>query len=161
MLLSACAGGTGTNSNATFSSSSASESSIESAEANGQPSVSSATESLPEGNYKETGKGTMIISSSSGTSENGNVPIIFADKGDSEGLGISVRGFDGSKLSYVYADKILITKEQYGDTDTSIYLQDSAMSVGKHEIEVVQYDNNKTNGKVVTYKTAPYEIKQK
>ncbi|HCA28244.1 MAG TPA: hypothetical protein DEP23_00975, partial [Ruminococcaceae bacterium] len=116
---------------------------------------------LPDGDYKEIGKGKLSISTPSGTSENGNIPILYANKNDIDSIGISVRSFDGSKLSYVYVDKKLNTKDQYADTDTSIYLSGNALSVGTHKVEVVQYDTNKPGGKITTYKSASYEIKAK
>jgi hypothetical protein len=122
--------------------------------------TSSAVERLPDGDYKDIGKGTLIIATEGGTSENGNLPVIFVDKSTvMDGLGIHTSEFDGSKLSYVYVDGVLNSKDQYGHTDTSINLKRQNLTVGTHKVEVVQYDTDKLGGKVVTYKMASYEVK--
>jgi hypothetical protein len=137
-------------------------SSIESATESAVESGSSEAKDLSAGDYKDTGKGEFAISTPSGTSENGNVPIIFTDKNSvMGGLGIYVRKFDGAKLSYVYVDGKLIKKDQYADTDTSINLKSQNITAGTHKVEIAQYDTDSPDGKLITYKSASYEVKQK
>lgn len=139
-----------------------SESAKNSSQNSNSGSISSASKDLPNGSYKDIGKGTMYISTPSGTSEGGNIPVIFANKnGALIQIGIDTRDFDGSKLSYVYVDGILNTKEQYGDGQSSINLVESLLSVRNHKVEVAQYDTDKPDGKMVTYKSASYEVKSK
>lgn len=117
---------------------------------------------LPEGNYEDAGDGTMYISTPGGTSEDGSVPVIYASKDDIfKQIDVNTRDFDGSLLSYVYVDGTLITKDQLAFTQITIELVDSALSVGVHKVEVVQYTNNDSNGEIVTYKSASYEIQSK
>lgn len=121
---------------------------------------------IPEGSFSDMGKGTFVISTPSGTSENGNIPVIFMDESELAGklyetqvdLGLSARDFDGSKLTNIYVDGFLQGKEQLADTDTSIYISEKLSTIGKHKVELLQFDDNNT---VITYKSAEYEIKSK
>lgn len=117
---------------------------------------------LPDGNYSDIGNGTMHIATSGGTSENGNIPVIFADA-DAALIQIEVdtESFDGSKLSFIYIDGMLSTKEQLADSQQSLDLTGDFLSVGTHKIEVVQYSTDDASGEMVTYKTASYEVKSK
>lgn len=119
---------------------------------------------LPEGDYSDMGKGTMFISTDGGTSENGNVPVIYADEDSSTTImqiGLETEGFDGSILSYIYVDGVEISKEQLAETMTTIELREAQLTKGKHTVEVVQYANDDTAGDMVTYKSAQYEVKIK
>lgn len=124
---------------------------------------SSVAKDLPNDNYKDIGKGTLVIATEGGASENGKAPVIFLDSGESHSyaIGIHVRDFDGSKPSYVYADGYLISKEQYANEDSSVRVKDDRLAVGIHKIEIVQYDSDKPDGKMITYKSASYEVKSK
>ena len=67
---------------------------------------------IPEGEYNDMGNGEFYVSTPSGTSENGNIPVFFVDEDTLAGkvyesgvdLGINAGGFDGSKLSTIYVD---------------------------------------------------------
>jgi ABC-type Fe3+-hydroxamate transport system substrate-binding protein len=138
------------------------EEATESGESSLESAPSNVTDGLASGDYTDTGKGTIVISTPSGTSENGNVPYFFCGDGPALiQMGIRVRDFDGSKLSYIYVDGKKDGKEQYADTDGSVILTGDLLSVGTHKVEVVQYDTDKPDGKIVTYKTASYEVKAK
>lgn len=115
---------------------------------------------FPDGDYKETGNGSMYISTPGGTSENNAVPVLFVEVADSLiQIGLNSQEMDGSKLSYIYVDGMLNAKEQLGDAQISLDLQGDALTVGTHKVEVVQYDNDQPDGKLVTYKSASYEVK--
>lgn len=117
---------------------------------------------LPDGDYQDTGVGTMYLSTVGGTSENGNVPVVYSGSDDVLiQIGVATEGFDGSKLSYIYVDGSLNSKEQLGDGQTSIDLTDDLLSVGTHKVEVLQYNNDDASSDVVTYKSASYEVKAK
>lgn len=117
---------------------------------------------LPDGDYQDTGAGTMYVSTEGGTSEDGNVPVIYAGSDDMLiQIGVCTEGFDGSKLSYIYVDGMLNSQEQLGDGEASIDLTDDALSAGTHAVEVLQYNNDDTSSDVITYKSASYEIKAK
>lgn len=157
-----CTSFVGCSSGKTMTSSSSATSSVIT-ESSGQSPVSSTSKDLPDSNYKDIGKGTFEISTPGGTSENGKTPAIFLDSGKlyNYEIGVHVRDFDGSKLSYVYIDGYLTSKEQYADEDSSIIAKSDRLTVGKHKVEVVQYETDKPNGKMVTYKSASYEVKSK
>lgn len=111
------------------------------------------------GEYKDMGSGEMFISTPGGTSENGAVPVIFADDTILMQIGLCATDFDGSKLSFVFVDGYLNAKEQLANTQTSINLERAALDVGVHKVEVVQFDTDAVDGNVITYKTASYEVK--
>jgi len=109
-----------------------------------------------------TGKGNILISTPSGTSENNNIPVIYVSKDTSVmQIGLDTKEFDGGKLSYVLTDQIVNNKTQLGNSQITLTLKGDSLKVGIHKIEVVQYDNDETTGKIVTYKTASYEVKSK
>ncbi|HSQ88697.1 hypothetical protein [Romboutsia sp.] len=118
---------------------------------------------IPEGLSEELGNGTIIVSTAGGTSEDGNIPVVFAEEDlVLEQIGLDAEDFDGSKLSYIYIDGMNNTKEQLGEmTQTTLTLDGDALNKGTHKVEVVQYDNDEATGKAITYKTASYEIKTK
>lgn len=123
----------------------------------------SSKKDIPSGLDKEVGNGSVVLSTTGGTTENGNTPVVFVGQDTLlEQIGLSAENFDGSKLSYVYIDGMLNTKEQLGEiTQTTITLQDNSLKEGKHKVEVVQYDNDEQTGTPVTYKVATYEVKNK
>lgn len=117
---------------------------------------------LPEGNYEEMGEGTAYISTSGGTSENGNIPVIYADSEDSMmQIGLDAWDFNGGALSFVYVDGILIAKEQLANSQKTLTLESRQLSFGTHKVEIVQYENDDPSASMITYKTAEYEVKQK
>lgn len=123
----------------------------------------SSKKDIPSGLDKEIGNGSVVLSTTGGTTENGNTPVVFVGQDTLlEQIGLSAENFDGSKLSYVYIDGMLNNKEQLGEmTQTTITLQDNSLKEGKHKVEVVQYDNDEQTGNPVTYKVATYEVKNK
>lgn len=124
-----------------------------------EPKVEVVKMKLPAG-IKETGKGTIETTTPSGNSKDGVVPFLYEDK-ETElvQLGFNAWEFDGAKLSYIFVDGILNSKEQLGDSQSSLNLQGNDLKVGTHKVEVTQYDTDKIDGKVVTYKLSSYEIK--
>ncbi|MBC1482151.1 hypothetical protein HCJ52_03940 [Listeria sp. FSL L7-1485] len=111
---------------------------------------------------KELGQGEIILKTESGSSEDGNIPFMYKeDDLLTPSIGFEAWEFDGSKLTYVYIDDVLNTKEQLTDTQTSLDLTTNEYEAGEHEVKVVQFDNDKETGKIITYKTAKYEIKNK
>ena len=112
------------------------------------------------GKHKECGDGTMVINTAISSSKNGKIPIMYVDKDTLfDEIGISVRDFDGEKITYMYVDGRLCDKQNIADYDGSIGLTGATLNPGIHKVEIVQYSNNKPTGKIVTYKTAQYRIK--
>lgn len=108
------------------------------------------------------GKGSIFVSTPSGTSENNSVPIIYVSKDTSlTQIGLDANNFDGSKLSYILIDGVINNKKQLGNSQSTLTLKEGSLKVGVHKVEVVQYDNDEITGNVVTYKTASYEVKSK
>lgn len=126
-----------------------------------QTAAKSDTVKIPAGLGTEMGVGKIIVSTPSGTSENGAVPFIYVEKDSLVQIGFDALEFDGAKLSYIFIDGVLNSKEQLKDTQTSLNLKDDEVKVGKHKVEVVQFDTDKVDGKALTYKSASYEVKAK
>ena len=107
--------------------------------------------------YPKIGNGNIYITTSGGTSENGNIPTEFIDK---DLLLTSIRvncwDTDRAKLGYVYIDGMLKEKNQLGDVQFNVYLTSNDFKKGIHTVEVVAYDNNKQSGKVVLYRKMKY-----
>lgn len=117
---------------------------------------------LPEGNYEDTGSGSMYLSTPGGTSENGNVPVIYAEADTSlMQIGLNTTDFDGSKLSFIYIDGMLLGKEQLANSQAPLDLSGDSLSVGKHTVEVLQYEEDSPENTLITYKSAAYEVKSK
>lgn len=115
---------------------------------------------IPEGTFSETGTGTMYISTPGGTSENGEVPVLYASEDEMTSIGLDAWEFDGSKLSFIYIDGVLNSKEQLADTQTSLTIEGDAVKEGTHIVEVLQFDGDEPSSTPVTYKKAEYEVKQ-
>lgn len=113
---------------------------------------------------QETGEGTLNIANVSGnTADGAEVTVMYDPDTFPTSVGMTTSGIDGSKTSYIYVDGQLVTKEQLGDTQTSVDLQDTPVAIeeGKHKLELVQYDNDSEDGNVVTFKAQEYTVKLK
>ena len=124
------------------------------------PAVTS-DKDLPEGDYQEMGEGTVYIINESGTSENGNVIVIYA----AEDLlltqiGLEAWGFNGGALSYIYIDGMLADKMQLADSQTSLDLAEDQLTAGIHTVEVVQYVDDDPAADMTVYKAMQYEVKE-
>lgn len=110
----------------------------------------------------EVGNGIFILSTAGGTSENGNIPVLYVEKDAIIiQIGIETSNFDGNKLSYIFIDGALIDKQQLADSQSVIDLSGDLLAVGTHSVEIFQYEDDNENGNVLTYKSAKYEIKSK
>ncbi|EAG8700771.1 hypothetical protein CHT76_08665 [Listeria monocytogenes] len=121
-------------------------------------------ETVEKVNFKkdEAGKGKFWIDTESGTSENGNVPVMFYDSDlQVTQLGINTKDFNSKKQTYIYVDGYLNDKFQLGTTQTVLNLKDDALKVGKHDIVAAQYENNDPSTKTAdVVKSAQYEVKK-
>lgn len=117
---------------------------------------------IPTNLKSDMGTGNFYISTPSGTSQNGAVPIIYVDKDTQiQQIGINTSGFNGKNLSYIFVDDSYNTKEQLSDTKATMDIKGNALKVGKHKVDVVQFNNDKATGNVITHKMAYYEVKSK
>ena len=112
------------------------------------------------GDYTDTGAGTIEVVTPSGSSADGVTPFILIQPDTLvDSIGLNAWEFDGAKISYIYVDGMLHSREQLADTQISLDLQGDTLTEGEHSVEVVQYDNDDPSGNVVVYKSAAYEIK--
>ncbi len=110
--------------------------------------------------FSDMGSGTFFISTPSGTSQDGNVPVFLKDSGTlMTEVGYSSREMDGTHLTYFYIDGMENDKDQISDTDGSLIVNGDMLSDGTHTVEAVQYDTDEPTGNVITYKSASYEVK--
>lgn len=117
---------------------------------------------IPKDLKGEMGTGTFYVSTPSGTSENGKTPIIYITKDTKlQQIGVTTKDFSGKNLSYIFIDSIYNSKKQLSDTSENIDLKGEALKLGKHRVDVIQFNNNKTTDKVITHKIAYYEVKSK
>lgn len=117
---------------------------------------------LPGGNYSEMGEGSVYIACASGTSEDGNIPVIYTEPDQVLiQIGLNAFDFNGAALSFIYIDSIETSKEQLANSQISLNLQDKQLEVGIHKVEVVQYTDDDPASDMITYKTMSYEIKAK
>ena len=133
------------------------------------PATESKTESPVEStkdfvgdSYSDTGDGVFLVVTAGGNSENENVPVVYAAADTSLlQIGYETTEMNGGSLSYIYVDGMLLTKEQLSDSQGTLDLSGDSLAVGTHKVEVVQYENDATDGTVTVYKTASYEVKEK
>ncbi len=106
-----------------------------------------------------TGNNELICG---GTTENGETLTIF-DDGDTQVMQISmdVSELDGNKLSYIYIDGSLSSKEQLSTGQSNLGLTKENLTPGRHTVNLVQYDNNSEDGSIVINKVANYEVTKK
>lgn len=115
-----------------------------------------------QGEIKQIGQGQFFLESDSGTTADGSVMTIFDDgKTDSMKVGVVANELDGNKLSYIYIDGKLAAKLQLSDTETTIELNKEDLTVGKHQVVLKQFDNNKEDGTPTTVKVVNYEVVNK
>lgn len=124
------------------------------------PAVTS-NRDLPEGDYQEMGEGTVYVVTPAGTSEDGNVPVIYAEEDVwVMQIGLEAWGFNGGALSYVYVDGMLADKMQLSDSQTSLDLADDKLAAGIHTVEVLQYVDDDPAADMTVYKSMQYEVKE-
>ncbi len=135
--------------------------------ASAETAAPAADDSAPEkdfigDSYSDTGDGTFLLVNASGTTENGNIIVVYADADTTlMQIGYETSGINGGSLSHIYIDGMLSTKEQLGDSQGSLDLSGDFLSTGTHKVEVVQYEGDNTGGTVTMYKAASYDVKEK
>lgn len=112
---------------------------------------------LPEGSYKEKGKGTVYIATENGASSRRKAPLICPED-DRETIGLSAWDFDGNALSFIYVDGMLLESMRLENTYASLTLQGVQLADGFHTIEVVQYTNDDPSGEMITYRQMEYQV---
>lgn len=113
-------------------------------------------------NSAPIGSGKLSISTPSGNSDNGNVPVLFL-KQDEMMVQITadLQDFQGDKQTFIYIDKFFNETEQVGEhTETSLNLQENTLKPGVHTVTAVQFENDDpASGKVINFVEAKYEVK--
>lgn len=117
---------------------------------------------FPSNITEEIGNGRIYVSTPSGTSENGNIPIEYVDTNTVIcQIGLSLMNFEGDKQVFIYVDKTYNKKVQAGfRTDTTITLSEDLLNPGIHTVTAVQFENNDPLGRVIEYHETKFEIKK-
>lgn len=125
--------------------------------------VTEKAKDIPDGNYSDIGEGTFYIDTSSGSSEDGSVPFLFSNDEDVLiSIGCGSKGMNGNNLSYIYSNGMLLDKIQLSEqSQSTLSLTEDFLTIGTHKVEVLQFDTDKPDGTVITYKSAAYEVKEK
>lgn len=110
----------------------------------------------------EMGEGSINVSTGSGASENGNVPVLFVGKDALlTQISLILENFDGDKETFIYIDEYFIEAEQVGfKTKTSLSLEGNLLKPGTYTVTAVQFENNDPNSTPVAFTEAQYEIKE-
>lgn len=111
-------------------------------------------------NVEDVGEGSFYLENESGTTENGD-PIVIYEDGTTQimQIGITTNNFNGGKLTFIYVDGNLISKEQFGDSTSSIDLTQKELGEGLHQVVLKQFENDDENTDPILVKSAIYEVK--
>gem|GEM_PF-4221678 len=123
-----------------------------------QATTATQNRDLPAGNYSDTGSGSMYLSTSSGTSQNGGTPTITGTPSSTAYITLTTQNFDTTHVAYIYIDGILAASTELSN-EQDLLLQGHYLTAGTHKVEVVQYNNNNPGGSIITYKSASYQVK--
>jgi hypothetical protein len=109
------------------------------------------------------GEGELVISTPSGDSSDGSIPVLFTSKNDLiVQIGADFKNFQGDKETFVYINEKWISTEQVGEmTQTSLSLEGDLLKPGKYTVTAVQFEGNDPKNKPVIFVEASYEIKSK
>ncbi|MGF9965914.1 hypothetical protein [Bacillus rhizoplanae] len=116
--------------------------------------------SFPEG-ITSVGEGKVKVITPDGTSENGNVPVVFIKKDTIiQQVEIELANFQEDKEMFIYIDKQFEKKYQASEVkQTTIALKEKTLQPGIHTVTAIQYENNDPNGKVINFAQAKFENK--
>lgn len=118
---------------------------------------------FPKNLTNDIGSGKLFVSdkSASSTTDSGKVPVIYTNKNDKSGeVELNSSGLNSENTSYIFIDGIYNSKKHLSGK-SNIKLKADEIKTGKHKVDIVQFANNKTSDKVITHKTAYYEIQSK
>lgn len=114
---------------------------------------------LPKNLKTDMGPGKFYISPSSNKFKEGNIPIIDIKKNtSSQKVEINPSEFNNKYQSYIFIDGKYNSKKQLSSSKSDIELKGDNIKTGKHKVDVVQFNNNKTTDTVLTHKTTYYYI---
>ena len=115
---------------------------------------------FPEG-AEIKGNGQLIISTPSGTSEDGSIPILFVNENVLLiQIGADLMDWEGDKEVFFYIDEFFVEAQQGGEMlSVSLDLEGDHLKPGLHTVSAVQFVNNDPSKGVVSYQQATFEIK--
>ncbi|MEI4802083.1 hypothetical protein ACIGHG_08980 [Bacillus sp. NPDC077411] len=116
--------------------------------------------SFPEG-VTSVGEGKVKVVTPDGTSENGNIPVVFIKKDTLiQQVEVELENFQEDKEIFIYVDKQFEDKHQVKKlAQTTMSLKEETLQPGIHTVTAIQYENNDPNGKVINFVQAKFENK--
>ncbi len=107
------------------------------------------------------GEGKVKVITPDGTSDNGNIPTVFIKKDTLiQHVELELSNFQDDKETFVFVDQVFADKHQVtSTTQTTVQLKEKALETGSHTITAVQYENNDSKGKVISFNQATFETK--
>ena len=115
-------------------------------------------------NMSNLGDGEFNISSDQGnTLDNTEVVIRYSKDNKTTPIKIETKGINGEMSSFIFADGQLIEKLHLTDSTETVDLQKvpSALTEGIHELELVQYDDDRRQNGIPTFKKQNYTVVMK
>lgn len=113
-------------------------------------------------NDEAIGEAILTISTPSGTTEEGNIPVLFVSDADSMiQIGADYDYFDGGVETFVYINEVFITIEQAGERyQSSLSLWEDNLKPGDYEVVAVQYTDNDPSKEPFNVAKATFTIKK-
>jgi hypothetical protein len=111
-------------------------------------------------NTDTIGSGNVVVKTPSGTSEDGNIPVLFVQENTAYvDIGVDLENFSGDKEVFLYINKIFVYKTQGGELiQTGIGLEGDNLKPGEYTLSAVQYEDNDPTKNVVEYHEAKFRI---
>lgn len=108
------------------------------------------------------GDATITVSTPSGESGNGFVPVLFVSEDDSlVQIDIDYEGFDGSMETFVYINEIYYGTEQAGErTQSTLNLSEDNLKPGNYTVTAVQFTDNDPTKSPIILKETHYKIEK-
>lgn len=139
---------------------------VEDEDATSEPESTSETEATEEqeqvdlSNTSDIGPGSMTLVTSNGTSDGGQIPVLYAKPDSIHQIGLDTKNYDGRHLTYIYIDNASNMSKRYSQTsNNTLTLEGDALTAGVHTIELFQYENDDPTAGIFSYHKAQYEVK--
>ena len=113
-------------------------------------------------NNETIGDAIITISTPSGNTEDGNIPVLFVSTNDSMiQIGADYDEFDGSVETFVYINEVFVTIEQAGERyQSTLSLWEDNLKPGEYTVTAVQYTDNDPSKEPINLTKATFKIKK-
>lgn len=113
-------------------------------------------------NTEQLGEASVVVSTSGGDSQDGNVPVLFVNEDTlMDSVWVEYANFQGDKETFIYINGIYDNTDQIGElTQTTIELVEGNLEPGIYTVSAVQFEKNNPESKPIVYTEAQFEIKK-